>query len=36
MGQGLYYLLKIGENFVKRQYGFNRIAFYNFFAIPRF
>ena len=29
---GLYYLLKIDENFVKEQYGSNCIAFYNFFC----
>ena len=28
---GLHYLLKIDENFVKGQYGWNRIAFYDFF-----
>ena len=33
---GLYYLLKIDENFVKRRYGSNRIVFYYFFAVPRF
>ena len=33
---GLYYLLKIGENFVEGQYGSNRIVFNDFFAVPRF
>ena len=32
---GLYYLLKIDENFVKGEYGSNRIVFYDFFAVPR-
>ena len=29
---GLYYLLKIDENFVKGQYGLNQIVFYDFFC----
>ena len=34
---GLYYLLKIDENFVKGQYGSNCIVFYDFFlAYPGF
>ena len=28
--------LKIDENFVKGQYGSNRIVFYDFFALPQF
>ena len=32
---GLYYPLKIDENFVKGQYGLNQIVFYDFFAVRR-
>ena len=32
MGYGLYYLLKIDGNFVKGQYGSNRIVSYDFFC----
>ena len=33
---GLYFLLKIDENFAKGQYGSNKIVFYDFFAVPQF
>ena len=33
---GLYYLLKIDENFVKGQCGSNRIVFNDFFGLLRF